>query len=267
MNATRVKPEATELLTLHVVRRERLSPHFARVTLGDGDAERFRPMGFDQWFRLFIPVSGGTLDQVPRKLDMVSYLRFLTTARTTRPVLRNFTVRAWRGDGDSGPEVDVDIALHGDGDTAGPATTWAQTCEKGDPVALLDEGITFNPPPGATGVLLVADESGLPAVAGILASLPADAAGRAVVEIPSDDDRQDLEAPAGVEVTWVVRADPHAVPGRAALDAVRAAQPPADGTHCWVAGEQALATGARRHWIGCGVPKDRVTFCGYWRAG
>ncbi|MEU5852937.1 hypothetical protein [Saccharopolyspora shandongensis] len=33
----RSKPEHTELLTLRVIRRERISPHFARVTLGRGD--------------------------------------------------------------------------------------------------------------------------------------------------------------------------------------------------------------------------------------
>ena len=34
MQSTRVKPERSELLVLHVLRRERISSGFARVTLG-----------------------------------------------------------------------------------------------------------------------------------------------------------------------------------------------------------------------------------------
>jgi NADPH-dependent ferric siderophore reductase len=45
MNATRVKPDSPELLTLELVRRERISPSFERVTLGGGDIGLFRPLG------------------------------------------------------------------------------------------------------------------------------------------------------------------------------------------------------------------------------
>ena len=40
---------------------------------------------------------------------------------------------------------------------------------------------------------------------------------------------------------------------------------PAPG-YGWVVGEQALATGLRRHWVKSGLAKDRIMFCGYWRA-
>ncbi|WP_407674899.1 SIP domain-containing protein [Nonomuraea fuscirosea] len=66
-------------------------------------------------------------------------------------------------------------------------------------MALIDEGIGFNPPPGTRRVVVAAGESGLPALAGILASLPADARGHALAEIPSPQDRQPLDHPEGVE--------------------------------------------------------------------
>ena len=115
-------------------------------------------------------------------------------------------------------------------------------------------------------MLLAADETGLPAVAGVLASLPATARGLALVEVPHDDDRQAMPGPAGVEVRWVVRDDPHAVVGAAVLAAVEAAPVPAEPVTAWVVGEQGLVAGARRHWVGAGVPKQDVTFCGYWKA-
>jgi NADPH-dependent ferric siderophore reductase len=268
MNDSRTKPEVSELLTLHVLRRETVSPGFARVTLGGGDIERFRYLGLDQWFRLFLPVGEDSLSRLPNKLDTVSYLRYLAIAKTSRPVLRNYTVRAYRPAGPDGPELDVDLVLHGspeDG-TSGPAATWAQTCVPGDAVAILDEGTTFSPRPEHRELRIVADESGLPAVLGILESLPADARGSALIEVADAADRQDVAAPAGVEVRWLVREDAHATPGVLALAAVEAEPLPAVPVYCWAVGESALATGARRHWVRAGVPKGDVTFCGYWKA-
>ncbi|MFG6402102.1 siderophore-interacting protein [Microbacterium sp. P04] len=269
-NATpaRVKPAESRLLTLHVVRREQISPTFARVTLGGGDIDQFRPMGFDQWFRLFLPVSETSLSRLPGRLDALSYLRYLTIAKTERPVLRNYTVRAHRAEGISGAEIDVDFVLHRsavDG-SSGPAASWADGCARGDAVALLDEGITFTPAPEvADRVEVVADETALPAVAGILASLPPTVTGRAFIEIPHADDRQDLAGPVGVEIVWVVRDEPAAIPGQAVLKAATTADGPVAPTYFWVAGEQSMCAALRRHWITAGVAKSAISFTGYWK--
>ncbi|WP_175047914.1 siderophore-interacting protein [Microlunatus speluncae] len=269
LTARRIKPESVELITARVLRRERISEHFIRVTVGGDELAGFVPLGFDQWFRLFLPVPGGSLERVPSRLTTLSYARFLTVAKLERPVLRNYTVRAFRADGPAGPELDIDFVRHGSPDdgTAGPATIWAESCRPGDPAAILDEGVGFNPPDDADQLILVADETGLPAVAGILASLPAATRGTALIEIPAADDRQDLIKPDGLEVRWVIRDDHDAVPGRAALAAAAELASPAGSGYGWVVGEQALATGLRRHWVRAGVAKDRIMFCGYWRAG
>ncbi|WP_232847906.1 siderophore-interacting protein [Occultella kanbiaonis] len=269
MTAVRSKPVTTTLVTLEVLRSERISPSFARVSLGGRDIEHFVPMGYDQWFRLFIPITDPeSLGWVPGKLDTLSYLKYLTHAKTERPVLRNYTVRAYRPDGPLGPELDIDFVLHGSAaeGTAGPAASWAQTCAPGDVVAILDEGIAFRTEPEPGRVLLVGDETALPAIAGILASLPRTTTGRALIEIPAAGDQQVLEGPDGVEVTWVVRADAHGTPGRAALAAAQALPLPSADTYAWVAGEQTLPVALRRHLVRGGVGKDDVTFSGYWKA-
>jgi NADPH-dependent ferric siderophore reductase len=267
INARRVRPEATELIVLHVLRRERLSRGFARVTLAGGDIDRFRYLGYDHWFRLFLPIAGAedTLRRVPGKFDTLSYLRFLRIAKSERPVVRNLTTRAYRRGGPGGPEIDVDLVLHGsiEEGTAGPAATWAQTCEVGNAVAILDEGYTFNPR-DLSRIEIVADETGLPATAGILASLPRDAIGSALIEVPVDDDRQPLDPPAGVEVTWLTRGEREA-PGIAALSTFRGRPVPSEPFYGWTAGEQSLASAVRRHWIDAGTPKGNITFCGYWK--
>ncbi|HLT61050.1 MAG TPA: siderophore-interacting protein, partial [Microlunatus sp.] len=110
-----------------------------------------------------------------------------------------------------------------------------------------------------------ADETGLPAVAGILAALPGAARGTALIELPAANDQQDLIKPDGVELVWLPRTDPGAVPGRVALAAAADLPTPTEPSYGWVVGEQSLAVGLRRHWVQTGWPKSQILFCGYWR--
>lgn len=273
---TRVAPETAGLLTLYVERTEQVTPSMLRVTLGGDDAERFVPIGHDQWFRLFLPTAEGDLSRVPAKLDTLSYLRFLTVSKATRPILRNYSVRAVREAGGGGQggyggrEIDVDMVLHGveDGQAvhAGPAVAWALAAQPGDPVGLLDEGATFSLPDDLHHLRMVADETALPAVANTLATLPPDVTGEVLVEIPEADDAQDFEGPDGVEVVWLPRAGTGAAHGQLAHAEAVARPAPSVPWFGWVSGEQSLASGVRRHWVEEGLPKDRVAFCGYWKA-
>lgn len=267
-----VKPASAELIRLTVLRRERLSEHWMRVTLGGGEVDRFTPMGFDQWFRLFLPLGGEQgLERVPAKAHKVfGYLKFLRIPDGERPVMRNYSVRAYRpADGDRGAEIDVDFVLHGSAaeGTSGPASRWAELCAPGESVLIIDEGLNFNPERGTDRVVLVGDETALPAIASICASLPQTATGVVIVEVPSDADALDFPHPPGITVHWLVR--PHAAtPGAPALDALRALELPEQPFHAYIAGEQALASGGRKLLVGeRGADKDRVSFCGYWRIG
>jgi NADPH-dependent ferric siderophore reductase len=116
-------------------------------------------------------------------------------------------------------------------------------------------------------VVLVADETGLPAIAGVAASLPTDATGLAIIEVPAAEDALDFARPAGLVVQWIVR-EHGTKPGTPALKALTEATLPDAPFHAYIVGEQALPTDARRHLVGeRGVPKDLVSFCGYWRVG
>ena len=267
-----VKPETQGLVHLTVLRRERLSPHWMRITLGSGEVDAFRPMGYDQWFRLFLPLGGDEgLDRLPAKANkLFGYLKYLRIPDGVRPVMRNYTVRAFRpATGERGAEIDVDFVLHGSAEdgTAGPASRWAESCEAGESVVIIDEGLAFNPARGTDRVVLVADETGLPAIAGVCASLPSHASGLAIVEVPSAGDALDFAHPAGVTVRWIVR-EHDVKPGTLALQALRDASLPDAPFHAYIVGEQALPTEARRHLVSeRGVSKDLVSFCGYWRVG
>ncbi|WP_235507586.1 siderophore-interacting protein [Agromyces sp. Root1464] len=250
----------TGVVEVEVARATRISPHFVRLTVAGDELAGWRHLGFDQWFRLAVPVADDTrFDNLSGTYDMAGYLRYLTLPRSTRPVIRNYTVREFRSDA---LELDIDFVVHGDGGIAGP---WAESLPVGSSVALIDQGCGYQPVE-AERTLLVGDESAMPAVLGILRDLPRDARGDALIELADIDDRQHVEAPDGVDVHWIVRR-PGEVPGAAALGHLRQLPDFGGSVYAFAAGESKLATGARRHLVGeRGVPKGNVTFCGYWRA-
>ncbi|WP_251151650.1 siderophore-interacting protein [Cellulosimicrobium sp. Marseille-Q4280] len=283
-----VKPADAHVLTLEVVGSKRVSPHVVRVTLGGEGMDHFTPMGYDQWFRLFLTRPDQDALSLPTRSSGLWYVQYLATPRARRPFVRSYTVRAVRPDL---REMDVDFVVHGD---EGPASRFALTAEPGERVGLLDQGVGYNPRVAHDWTLVVADETGLPAVAGICESLPDDARGLAIVEVPDLADVQDFRVPAGVELRWIARADGaptaevladvpsadvpaadvpgadggHALPGRLALDAVLAAELPSAPVYAYAVGESSLVTGVRRHLVNDrGVPKTHVDFVGYWRHG
>ncbi|TQF68677.1 siderophore-interacting protein [Rhodococcus spelaei] len=264
-----VKPEHREFLRARVLGSKQISPNFVRVTVGGEDLRRLRPMGFDQWFRMFIPATGATGNELrlPSATSNLWYAQYLATPKSVRPVQRNYTVRAFRTAehatfGQEVPELDIDFAVHG----SGAASEWANAAAPGHEMALLDEGLIYNPTPDAQWQLLVGDESALPAILGILGSAPADLRAEAYIEIAHADDAQEVAAPAGVNLHWLVRSDPHARPGRLALETVRSARLPDGPSYTFVAGESELSTGLRRHLVNDRhIPKSDIAFTGYWR--
>ncbi|WP_022892951.1 siderophore-interacting protein [Agromyces subbeticus] len=248
------------VIEAEVVSARLISPHFVRLTVAGDELVDWRHLGFDQWFRLAVPVAEGTrFDNLSGTYDMAGYLRYLTLPRATRPVIRNYTVREFRPET---LELDIDFVVHGDDGVAGP---WAGSLPIGASVGLIDQGCGYQPVV-ADSTVLVGDESALPAVLGILRDLPRDTRGHALVELGDLADRQEVDAPDGIDLHWIVRR-PEDAPGAAALEHLR--QLPAfDGSvYAFAAGESKLATGARRHFVNeRGAPKGNVTFCGYWRA-
>lgn len=247
------------LVHAEVLRSERISPNFVRVTIGGDDLRRFEGKGFDQWFRLALPVDDGAgLERLPQRVDKRGYLKYLMLPKTSRPVIRNYTVREFRPES---AELDIDFVVHGTEGVAGP---WSVSVEPGERIAFIDQGCGWKPVP-ADSYLLVADETGLPAIAGVLRDLPRDAVGHAVIEIPDAADAQETGAPEGMTVHWVVRTGGR--PGELALSTAQSLEL-AGTPYVFVVGESALATGLRRWAVGeRGIPKTHVTFCGYWKLG
>ncbi|MFE4454834.1 siderophore-interacting protein [Streptomyces sp. NPDC056796] len=256
-------PESRRMITLEVRRTARTSPGFTTVTLGGPELAHLLPTGRDQAVRLFFPRAGQDGLTMPTLSSEAWMAQILLLPKSRRPWVRNYTVRRVRPELD---ELDIEFALHG-GDT--PACAWALGARPGDPAGIFDMGLTYLPPAGAGEQLLVADESAVPAALAILEHAPASLVAQVFLEVPGTADiRTDLAAPEGVRVHWLARDGSAGIPGRLALDELRAATLPQGLSYTWAAGESGLVTGVRRHLVrDRGVPKSDIAFHGYWRHG
>ncbi|MFE6257101.1 siderophore-interacting protein [Agromyces sp. NPDC057865] len=218
--APRERP-AYRSFRVQVSRVERLAPHFTSVTFAGDDLRDFGTAGLDQRVKVVLPLPEIGFAAFPDGDDWYGAWRELPAE--LRNPFRTYTVRAVRPQ-----EREVDIVFVGHGD-AGPASAWAETATPGDEIVLIgpDElsvgrtvGIDWRPGEVET-LLLAGDETAAPAIASILESLPADASGVALIEVPADGDRLDVRAPAGVEVRWLARDEAGCAHGGLLVPAVR----------------------------------------------
>jgi len=215
-STARVQPQrrqapAYRAFPARVERVERLSPHFARVTFGGADLDRFGYAGNDQRVKVLLPQPGRSLADLPTGENW--YPRWRSLPEHVRPTMRTYTVRAFRREQ---RELDVDFVLHGldDDSPPGPLAMWAAAARAGDEVALLGPdrpgsgrlwGAEWAPPPSARRVLVAGDETAVPAIGAIVEGLPAHASGIVLAEVPTRADVPAWTSPAGVDVRWLVR--------------------------------------------------------------
>jgi NADPH-dependent ferric siderophore reductase len=202
---------------VEVVRVERLSPSFVRVELGGACLAEFGVDGptYDQRIKLVFPgVPGGPAPRLAA--DESWYESWLVQPEEERGHMRTYTIRDVRGEG-AATRLVVDIAVYADTHgEVGPGCAWGARAAVGDRLVLMAPrrgepfgGIEFEPGTAAR-LLLVGDETAVPAIAAILAQLPWHATGAAFLAVPDRADVQTIQHPEGVEVVWLARGDePH----------------------------------------------------------
>jgi NADPH-dependent ferric siderophore reductase len=245
-----------------VVATEMVTPRIKQITFGGGDLVNFQPLGPDQ----FVYVLAAAPGQAELPIDAsFSWEQYEATEADGRPIGAYYTVRHWRPDA---AELDMWFVLHGGGDDheSGPASTWAVRAEPGESVGLWGPRTSWSPPADTEWYLLTGDETGLPAIAAILESLPSDTPARVFVETTGTADRVELPAGPAVEVTWIDRGDEPAGTTTLLADAVRA-MPWRDGAaYAWGGGESRAMTAIRKYVRrDVGLPREAVSMTGYWR--
>lgn len=213
----------TRAFSVQVTAVQQLGPHFRRITLGGYSLRSFGVHGntLDLRIKLVIPsLADGTVLPLPefRTEQPGWYREWLDMDPATRGTMRTYTVRQERLD-TVYPELDVDFVLHVDAaGHGGPAATWARNAKPGDSLTLIGpnnraahcvtaetySGIEWRPGL-AQRILLAGDETAVPAISAILASLPSYVSGHAILEVPEAGDFLGLTTAADVEVSWLAR--------------------------------------------------------------
>lgn len=210
----------------------RPSPGFVRVVFTGDDLDRFGFAGLDQRIKLLLPNSRGV---IPALEDGDGWYRsWAALADEDRPPMRTYTPRALtraEPDSESPTCLTVDFARHAA--NPGPASAWAEAAQIGDALVILAPDAGFDgpntavgwiPPRGADRFLIVGDDTALPAIAGILASLDGAACARVILEVADRADAALLDADAMLKsgrLELQVCERGNAARGAAIVDAVR----------------------------------------------
>jgi NADPH-dependent ferric siderophore reductase len=245
----------TFLTTVAAVRS--VTPRVRRITFRGGDLATFSPIAPDQFLYVLLPPPGRTELTIDQSFTWSAYEHM---PESERPVGAYYTVRAWRPEV---AELDMDFVLH---TPAGPACEWAARAAVGDPVALWGPRTSLTPPPATDWYLLFADDTGLPALAGILGALPDGTRVRAFVEVADAEEIQPLPIGPAIDITWLTRDGAEPGTTTALLESARAMPWPGGTPYVWGGAESRTLTEIRkylRHEVGLG--REQVTLVGYWR--
>jgi NADPH-dependent ferric siderophore reductase len=233
-----------------------------RVTFSAKEFGAFRLVGADEYFGLLMPRPGATLTLPDGSRENVR-AAIADMPEEARPDLRWYTIRAHHAVNET---IDVDIVTHCEsGADSGPGSAWACAARPGDRVAFRSGGALFRGHECDGPVLLIADETALPAIAAIADAHP-DVLERATIHVEVADEAALTAYTFGAaDVTVHVRTD--GVPGSVVLPALREAQL-GDVAYAWICGESGMVTEGRRHLVTeAGVDRRQVLFSGYWKLG
>jgi NADPH-dependent ferric siderophore reductase len=225
-------PSPATLPNLHhvtVLGAHDVTPRMRRVRFGCADVAPF--VGGDMHVRVLIPPRG----------RMPVWPRYREDGRIAWPegedalTVRAYTLReidAGRG------EFSIDVFQHAVPGIATPGGDFARDARIGDRLAVLGPG--SGAVPAARRILLIGDESALPAIARIAAEVPAGTRLRAIIEVEDAAEEQPLPSAGDLELRWLHRSGPLAAePGRlrtAGLEAIASCDPE---TFIWAACEKA----------------------------
>ena len=244
---------AVKLRCLDVSRVEKLSRSMVRIVLTGPELEGFASLGFDDHVKMFFPLPGETEPNLP--VIGPNGLEFPDGA--PRPLARDYTPRSFNAE--TG-ELAIDFATHHDG----PASNWAKSAKVGDKAWIAGPRGSFTIPLTFDWHLLIADDTGLPALARRLEELPEGTRVVALIEVETDADRLELTTKADASIVWVNTA----ASGDALTAALRALDLPKGDVFSWVACESKTAKELRAILVDeLGANPKWIRASGYWRRG
>ncbi|MCI9888580.1 siderophore-interacting protein [Micrococcales bacterium 31B] len=272
------------LFDTRLAARRFVSPSMLRITLAGESLRGVGATGLDQRVKVLPGHDAVVCDRLLAS-EEGWYQAWLAEPDESRPWMRTYTFSGIRPDRG---EVDIDVAME-HGHPHGPGAEFALRAELGSRTLLVGPvagteghetaGVAWLPDYAVLAhVLIVADETALPAARAILADLPPAVRGTAIIEVPERGDVADLPRPTGVDLVWCPRDEggdalrhlPFPVDASESIelsDDVLWAEAEPGGWLGWVAGESHWVARIRKGAKAAGVPRHNMSFMGYWRRG
>ena len=240
---------------LDLLRRQSLTPRMLRITLGGPQHVGFESHIADEHVKLLFPDPPTDHSRIPTPNgDKLNWPRPIVTSR-------DYTVR--RYDPTLG-EVDIDVVVH-DG---GVGSTWAATAPIGSTIWVAGPPRGIRIPDEFTWQAYLGDETALPAIARRLAELPPETQGVALIEVMDHTEQQVLEAPEGIEISWLSRQGRPAGTTTILADAAARLQiPQGGGAYVWFGGESSTIKPLRALIKQAGLGRGEYDLTGYWKRG
>lgn len=246
-------------MVMEVVAVEVLSPTFKRITFGGEDFELFQDSeAVDKYVKLLLPPKPDSDITPPFDMDELRK----TLPKNELPLRRTYTVHSVDP---TSKTLKMDFVIHGADGLAGP---WAENAKIGDLLQFSGPGGKYQPNPEADWHLLVGDEAAIPAIGAVLAAMPEDAVGHALIEVATAADEWKLVAPKGVDITWLHRGGEF-TPGTAVLEQAVRDLPWREGrVQAFVHGERESMKALRKYLHDeRGVDRADLSLSAYWAYG
>ena len=228
------------LRTLTVAEKNYLTPNMIRIVLTGDELADFPEDQESGYVKLHFSTS----EIEPRKKIVRSY------------TIRKFDQCTLR--------LTLDFVAHGD---SGPASAWALSTKVGDTITTDGPGAVKLVDMTADWFFIAGDMTALPAMSVNLEKLPANAVGYAVIEVLSEEDKQALLAPKGMNIIWVINPHPDQE-NTCLIDQVKMLRW-LDGTpNIWVASEFEGMRHLRRYFKQeQQVQRGQIYASSYWKMG
>ncbi len=224
---------------------EQITPRLTRVTFGGDQLAGFGPPRPGAHMKLLFVPDGS--DWSP------------DDESAPRPPRRTYTPRKYDAASNT---LQVEFVHHGDG----LAAVWAQSARVGDTLYINGPGGGYDIPEDAREIVLVADDTALPAAGTILESLPPGCRATVLCEIAAASEERRLSPTVPSAPVWRHRGT--ATAGTLLESAVRELSAVSPDACWWIACEAAAMRHIRQYLLKeRGVSVDRVHTRGYWKLG
>jgi NADPH-dependent ferric siderophore reductase len=178
--------------------------------------------------------------------------------RRGRSDKRSFTVRSH--DPASGM-LTIDFVLHGEG----PASTWAASATAGDMIWAGEAKGGYDVPPGGSHLVLVGDDTAIPAMGAILEAADPSVRPTVIVEVVDRRDERSLTIARPTDPIWLHRGNDPGQTGVLALNLLESLDVP-DDAFWWVAGERTAILAIRDLLVDDrGVDRRHYSINAHWR--